>query len=288
MAQNIERGGHKYAVISEELYKNMRRANQKSELTESPEFHKVRKLDEQIAEILENKYLPDSMKAQMYSEAVAAFGEFRQRAPEIGEKAAVKRKLLQIEQPEMIVKKELPQIQEPERLIKGKKIQDPSEEDFEDSREEQQEQSREQTIRKEEEDEEEFQDAPTTAPTSSVVSAFIEDTVAKTQERQRKKNILDAMKGKEHILTYNPKSKNLIVRGRENPAWNFASILDYVVKNKLPKNAPEGAAYFLETMPYAGMSKALIRNKELQNIVERAESTMQGKGQIRKWIKLYH
>ena len=284
MAQTIDRGGHKYAVISEELYKNMRRANQRSELTESPEFHKVRRLDEEIAGILENKYLPDSMKAQMYSEAVAAFGEFRQRAPEIGEKPTTTTpKLPQIpEEAERVVVKKT-KVQEPERFEMAV-AEEPKQED---SSEEQKEQLKQQPIEKEEEDEDEFQDAAAPTPSSSVVSAFIEDTVAKNQERQRKKNILAAMKGKEHIVTYNPKSKNLIVRGHENPAWNFENILDYVVKNRLPKNAPEGAAYFLEIMPHAGMSKALIRNKELQNIVERAESTMQGKGRIRKWIKLY-
>lgn len=49
MPQNIsDNKGRKYALLSEEMYKALKHANQAVTETESPEFTKVRKLDDRI------------------------------------------------------------------------------------------------------------------------------------------------------------------------------------------------------------------------------------------------
>ena len=81
--QSIESKGKKFALLSDELYKNLRNENLKTEHTQSPQFSLVKKLDESIGEILSNTHLPDGIKARMYSEAVADFLAARSKAPEV-------------------------------------------------------------------------------------------------------------------------------------------------------------------------------------------------------------
>ena len=81
-AKSIETHGQKYALLAEELYKNLKRSNATAAQLQSPEFSKVKNLDEKIESILSNPNLPDSMKARMYSEAAAEYFDLRQRAPE--------------------------------------------------------------------------------------------------------------------------------------------------------------------------------------------------------------
>lgn len=297
MAQKVESKGHKYALISEELYKNLRKANQKTDLTESPEFLKMRNLDEEISQILENKYLPDSMKAQMYSQAVAAFGEFRQRAPETRkekEKETISVSQVKTEPMEPEIQPTLPQAVKAEatehkdkptpsqtvKIIKEKETEPSIKQEEKVSIKED---SPPAEIDDTGDEEDVFEDAPSPSPFAVLKPS--QETRMKALERARKNDILEAMKGKESIVSYNPKNRNLIIRGYENPSWNFASILDYVVKNRPPKDKPPGVAHFLEALGYAGVSKELIRNKTLQQHVEAA--AMSGKGRIRKWTKLY-
>ena len=75
--------GKKYAVISEELYKYLRSANQRAEQTESPEFQKVKTLDDKIQEILTDKTISDERKAKLYSMIAGKYLSYRRKAPEI-------------------------------------------------------------------------------------------------------------------------------------------------------------------------------------------------------------
>ena len=84
MAQHlVENKGKKYALVSSELYKNLKNENLRTEHTQSPQFSHVIKLDDSIGEILSNSHLPDGIKARMYSEAVADFLAARSKAPEV-------------------------------------------------------------------------------------------------------------------------------------------------------------------------------------------------------------
>ena len=74
--------GKKYALVEQEAYKALKNANRRTELTESPEFAKVKSLDEKIEDVLSNKNLPDAKKAQLYAEALGSFMEVKSRAPE--------------------------------------------------------------------------------------------------------------------------------------------------------------------------------------------------------------
>ena len=81
--QTIENKGKKFALLSDQLYKNLKNENLKTEHTQSPQLGHVMRLDESISEILANTHLPDGIKARMYSEAVADFLAARSKAPEI-------------------------------------------------------------------------------------------------------------------------------------------------------------------------------------------------------------
>ena len=92
-SRSFENNGKKYTLLTEELYKNLKRSNASAEQLQSPEFAKVKNLDEKIENILSSTNLPDSMKARMYSEAAAEYFDLRQRAPETG--AVLKERLVQ-------------------------------------------------------------------------------------------------------------------------------------------------------------------------------------------------
>ena len=64
------------------LYKNL---NQNASHTESPEFTKAKKLDQEILDILHNKNLTEPEKALLYSQAAAQFKDLRGKAPETKE-----------------------------------------------------------------------------------------------------------------------------------------------------------------------------------------------------------
>ena len=91
-SRSFENNGKKYTLLTEELYKNLKRSNASAEQLQSPEFAKVKNLDEKIESILSSTNLPDSMKARMYSEAAAEYFNLRQRAPETG--AVLKERLI--------------------------------------------------------------------------------------------------------------------------------------------------------------------------------------------------
>ena len=91
-SRSFENNGKKYTLLTEELYKNLKRSNASAEQLQSPEFAKVKNLDEKIESILSSTNLPDSMKARMYSEAAAEYFDLRQRAPETG--AVLKERLI--------------------------------------------------------------------------------------------------------------------------------------------------------------------------------------------------
>ena len=79
----IQAGPKKVAVLDAELYKNLKWTNQTNKQLESPQMSKVRSLDEQITEILENPTLSDFVKAKMYSETLAEYFKTRADTPEI-------------------------------------------------------------------------------------------------------------------------------------------------------------------------------------------------------------
>ena len=56
--------------------------NQQTEQTESPEFAKIKRLDEKIGDILKNRTLPEAEKAKLYSMAASEYLDLRRRAPE--------------------------------------------------------------------------------------------------------------------------------------------------------------------------------------------------------------
>ena len=89
MAAVIEAGPKKFALLNEELYKNLRRSNQMSEQLQSPQMAKVLSLDEQINQILANNTLPDFVKAKMYSEALSEYFATREKAPELSKASPI-------------------------------------------------------------------------------------------------------------------------------------------------------------------------------------------------------
>ena len=87
MAQILSKSnGRKYAVISEQLYKSLRDINQRTEQTQSPEFKRVKDLDEEIHEILADKSLSIEKKAKIYSQIAGKYLAYREKAPEISRK----------------------------------------------------------------------------------------------------------------------------------------------------------------------------------------------------------
>jgi hypothetical protein len=82
--QKIEKsGGRKYAVIPEEIYEALQNQNKTQEQTESPEFAKVKELDNEIHSVLASKTLPQDQRANLYSNLASQFMDARERAAEI-------------------------------------------------------------------------------------------------------------------------------------------------------------------------------------------------------------
>lgn len=81
MGELLENRGKKYALLTEELYKNLRNANRRAEQTQSAEFSQILALDDKIKDILASQ-VPDTMKARMYAEAANDYFQLREKAPE--------------------------------------------------------------------------------------------------------------------------------------------------------------------------------------------------------------
>ena len=251
MAKPIENRTKKYALLANELYENLRTANQRVEQLQSPEFSKVLSLDEQVKQILENSHLPDFMKARMYSELASQYIDAREKAPEIN---AAQPPLTTILSP-----MKTPAVEENNAIF-----------------------------------EKAIQPAPSAIahpiqkrshlPVSRVTGQ--RQKIVKAQDRQAKENILNALKGKEHILDYDQQTKAMKIHGYQFPQSDFFKILEYVSKARPTGTAPKGTAQFLETFKQANMDMELIRNKSLRQL--KPFKIIRGKGlavqqKIKKW-----
>ena len=233
MAKPIENRTKKYALLANELYENLRTANQRVEQLQSPEFSKVLSLDEQVKQILENSHLPDFMKARMYSELASQYIDAREKAPEI---IAAQAPLTTILSPT-----KTPVVEgntEDKNAIFEKALQ-PS------------------AIA-----------GPIQKRSQLPISRATEQRqkIVKAQDRQAKENILTALKGKEHILDYDQQTKAMKIHGYQFPQSDFFKILEYVSKARPTGTAPKGTAQFLETFKQANMDMGLIRNKSLRHL----------------------
>ena len=83
MAQKINNGkGRKYALLTEDMYNNLKDINQRARLMESSELRKTQSLDEKIQNVLQNKTMPEDKKALLYSNLISSYLNYRNRAPE--------------------------------------------------------------------------------------------------------------------------------------------------------------------------------------------------------------
>ena len=233
MARPIENRSKKYALLADELYQNLRSSNQRMEQLQSPEFSKVLNLDQKVQQILENKHLPDFMKARMYSELASEYLDAREKAPEIN---AVQGSLMAPVPPVIEQSKSL-EDEEP----KTEPIFQPAPLAIA---------------------------APIKKKSQLPISRAAEQRqkIVKAQERQAKENILSALKGKEHILDYDRETKQMKIHGFPFPQSDFFKILEYVSKSRPTGTAPKGAAQFLEVWKQSKMDPDLIRNKSLRQI----------------------
>lgn len=80
MAMPIQDSVRRMALISEQLYENLKANAQKQRLTESPEFTKARSLDKDISAILQNPRLSAYDKYQRYANTLKEFTLFHNLA----------------------------------------------------------------------------------------------------------------------------------------------------------------------------------------------------------------
>ena len=83
MAIPVRDSVRKMALISEQLYNTLQSNAQKDRLTETPAFSKMRSLDSEIKNILEDPKLSTSQKLERYTTALKEFMLFSKVAPEV-------------------------------------------------------------------------------------------------------------------------------------------------------------------------------------------------------------
>jgi len=87
MAIPVQDSTRRMALISEQLYENLKAESQKQRLTETPTFTKARTLDTEIKTILENPAMSSLEKFQRYGNALKEFTLFSNIAPETNQSA---------------------------------------------------------------------------------------------------------------------------------------------------------------------------------------------------------
>lgn len=225
------RAGHKYVLVEESTYKALKDKLQSSELKQSPEFTRLKTMDSKIQEILEDKSIPNDIKAKLYAAALAEFLDLRERAPEL-QKAVETHKVtrgvatvppIQVETATEPVREETPMVFDLEELGK--------------------------------------EEINTSGPQNILKN--IEDP----QQRRRAENILNAMKNKRRLPQVDDEG-NVTVGGRPISRDNFLQILDYISR-KHPENMPKprGTDILLQRLGEANVNPLLIKNPDLKAAV---------------------
>ncbi|MCP4393482.1 MAG: hypothetical protein GY804_04340 [Alphaproteobacteria bacterium] len=282
MAQSIKDGkGRKYALLPQELYKSLKTSNQNAAETETPMFSKVKLLDDQIRDILENNQMPVAKKARLYSQTAAEYLDFRQRAKETRQ-THIQPIVSDSAHPIVNNRIESNSNSQPEILEQEGEYYDTPENIFEQSM---------------------FDGTP--ASTSTPVNIAPPMAIASpiTPASQRKEYpatqqskvdaIMNAIRNNQDI-SFDPNSRNLVVFGNKVVGTNIDHILNYVTKNNpsiKPENMPKGVNTFLQSMGKAGLSPELISNKQLRSQIT---SGVKGfgllinkvNGRVIKWSRL--
>lgn len=249
-------GGRKYALISDELLKQLKRTNKVSEQLDTPQLTKTLKLDEKIEQVLSDRSLPDYTKASIYANILNEFFDSRKQTPEI-QKSREKT----VEGPSVLKSTEavstpaIPaaiQQQENEVVEQGESDEDPV------------------IIQTKSQQEHEKR---------------MEDFIEYIERNQPKLNI-----------SYSPESGELMIDKKRVPDSNFFEIIQFLTMKRVPSQAPTGAGMVLEELSKrADFNRdAIIPNRKLKDLMDKFIKTRQqhGKGRksrnvIIKWTKLY-
>lgn len=287
MAQMINSGGgkgRKYALLTEEMYRTLKNLNQRSEQTESPEFVKVKQLDDQIKKILDDTSIGVNEKARLYSQIAAKYISFRSRAPETAQRQPVHFAV----------------------ATRDMEIQPPQQEQQQDQIMQQEVEPREEEMP--EEEEEVFQVAPEDEPPMAIasekpqlpsssrvpsISSQAKDILRGIENETRKdkaEEILKVMIKNRKLISYNPNTEELDLKGINVPGTDISEILDYVTKNNPSKtNKPPGVGRFLQALGEAKADPKLVPNTDLWNLVSSVPGSVsiygKGKKPILHWQK---
>ena len=278
MGELVENRGRKYALLTEELYKNLRNANRRTEQTQSAEFSQILALDDKIKDIL-TSHVPDTMKARMYAEAASDYFNLREKAPETRPAQQqmmeplfpkVKQAPVQIENvEEKHIKKPVSATAHavdrgsvaPHTVLQSQETQyeDPPQEEAEI-----------------------FEDA------SASPAAFGTSSIQVSQNREQKiqddriDNIIDFISQHEDVVNFDPKTSNVQIYGKNWPKSNINDILSYITKKRVSKTElpPHGTGQFVVALGRAGIDPRLLPRKEIKELLPQ-------RGMGANWISLF-
>ena len=272
--------GRKFALLTEQMYNSLKDAQKTRDLTESGEFHKVKSLDDQLAEILADKQMSPTRKAQEYALILKQFQSTREKAPEITTPPQ------QYQPPPS--RRNIPQMDTsagpPEENLDDFYIEDspiPIPEAPEDA------------YKLDFEAEEPGTPAAQADLTYAAIAATPPTPKMSSELRQQRLAALKSELAKvdPKDLGYDKQSRELKIFDYAMPGSNIDDILAYVTNHR-PATAqmPKSASHFLETYGNLGLDPSLIPNKKLRQV---AEAARRGKGMkrrnnvIKRWQRFY-
>jgi len=254
MAQTIDsgRGGTKYALLTEQMYKTLKNMNQNVEQTQSEEFARAKRLENKIQEVLADKSLSPADKARLYSLAASEFVDVRKRAPET--------QMFTTEQEIAPPPPPAPLPPAPEPVEQGEDvIFDRGDNIFD-------------------------QGEP-----PQVQQEMYEQLMEMPKSRRDKaKVILQEIEEEGNIVDFDPFTDEIIIGGVPMENSNFFKMLDHVTNPKPPKSKAkklEGTSRFLKALGRAGVDPNLIPNNILRHFVE--QGRQEGMGVVNKWVRFY-
>lgn len=274
MALPIQDSVRRMALISEQLYENLKANAQKQRLTESPEFTKARVLDNDISAILQNPQLSAYDKYQRYANALKEFTLFHTLARAQQEEPpttttgveSLLQTLISTQQQQQPVTAPLPAAPVakimPPLPFKPPPPLEPAVFDFEADGNQQQLQ--------------EAFSTPTHSPTeiaapaalapvpvAATASSVIQAKTAEQTDVLQPKDIIEAFSGKkkDHVenmmgifakypdkFDYNKTTGELQLSGKPVKGAELLPILGYVTSSKKGADVPEGTARFLHQL----------------------------------------
>lgn len=302
--------GRRFTLLTEELYKSLKDREKTVNLTDSPEFSRIKSLEDELNNVLKNQTLDPERKAQMYALLLRKFQSLKSKAPETGNLNREEKYPTTVLMSET---KNLPAATEPKTpaqhvavraeeraaltppqdqlqlrpvMLKQSPLEDEGEAE---ARALAEEEAAAAARAKAEEEEARLYDTenienPIVASASAAPSPIKFDKMITNKERlDNAREIFDEIKRNpdKFVMDFDPETRAMSFFGHRRPLTSVDEILNYVTKKRLPEIKPHGVMQFLESYGQGNFPLHLIRNKKLRAIAQ-AASQVSGKGRVKK------